>query len=129
MLFRSEIQLILEDVLATCEAQYDLEYRVYSADGVRAFLYEQFPSFSSVRIEKGIQVKAIALGSGGELRGLDERKWLPGKNKTPTYIFIYPGKTASISLNESGEPIGVIVANQGIFETQKQIFDALWKTL
>ena len=128
--FKGEnIKDILEDVLLVCETFEDKMYRVYSAEGVREHLYEDFPSFSDARIAKNIAVKVIAMGKGGELRGLDEKKWLNQDSETPTYIFIYPGKTAYISFDAKGNLVGVIIENQGISETQKMIFDQVWKTL
>lgn len=126
---KNELKDILDDVLAACEADAEKMYRIYSAEGVREYLYEQFPTFSDVRVAKGIRVRVIAFGKGGELRGLDERKWMAVESKTPTYIIVYPGKTAYISLNAKNEPVGVIIENTGVSETQKTIFDSLWKTL
>lgn len=126
---KKDIALILQDILTTCEQDTEALYRIYSAEGVREFMYENFDTFSDVRIGKGISVKVIALGKGGELRGLDERKWLNVKKDTSTYIIIYPGKTAYISLNAHGEPIGVVIENDGVYETQKYIFDELWSKL
>jgi HTH-type transcriptional regulator, sugar sensing transcriptional regulator len=126
---KKEINRILEDVLAVCEESEEKEYQIYSAEGLREYMYEGFPTFSDVRIAKGISVKVIALGEGGELRGLDERKWLKSKSDTPTYIILYPGKTAYISLNAKQEPVGVVIENDGVYQTQKSIFDILWKTL
>ncbi|HBU06698.1 MAG TPA: transcriptional regulator [Candidatus Magasanikbacteria bacterium] len=124
-----EIRLILEDVLLTCENVVDSEYLVYSTEGLREELYNDFPTFSDVRIAKGIKVRVIAIGKGGELRGLDERKWLDGKNQTPTYIIIYSGKTAYISLDAKKELVGVVIENDGIYQTQKMIFNNLWNRL
>lgn len=127
---REDIPKILEDVLATCEESEEKMYRIYSSAVLREYLYEEFPTFSDVRIGKGIEVRAIAIGEGGELRGLDQRKWLPSESGiTPTYIIIYPGKTAYISLDAKNEPLGVIVENDGVYETQKRIFNALWEKL
>ena len=126
---KDELHLILEDVINTCEHSEEKLYRIYSAEGVREFLYEDFPTFSDVRISKGIEVKVIAIGKGGELRGLDERKWLQSDKDTSTYILIYPGKTAYISLNAKNEPVGVVIKNDGVNETQKLIFDNLWENL
>lgn len=126
---KNEIRAILEDVLFTCEKSKEKLYRIYSTESLRASLYKDFPTFSDVRIGKGIQVKAIAIGDGGQLRGLDERKWFQAEKSTPTYIFIYPEKTAYISLDAKKEAVGVVIENEGIFETQKQIFEALWKIL
>lgn len=125
----SELNKILEDVLTNCEEDKEKVYRVYSVDGLREDLYKKFPTFSDARIAKGISVKAIAIGEGGALRGLDERKWLLTSAKTPTYIFIYSGKTAYISKNAQGETVGVVIENSGVYETQKYIFDSLWNLL
>ncbi|MBT4120577.1 MAG: TrmB family transcriptional regulator [Candidatus Magasanikbacteria bacterium] len=126
---KDEINKVLEDVLTTCEGSEEKLYRIYSAEGLREYLYENFPTFSDVRIAKGVGVKVIAIGEGGELRGLDERKWLKTEEDTNTYIIIYPGKTAYISLNAKSEPIGVVIENDGVCKTQKLIFDNLWKSL
>lgn len=126
---RTGIPEILQDVIDMCGQDEEQMYRIYSTAGIREYLYEGFETFSDVRISKDIRVKVIAIGEGGELRGLDERKWLQAENNTPTYIMIYPGKTAYISLNAKGEPIGVVIENDGVYETQKLIFDRLWDTL
>ena len=138
---KDEIGKILQDVLDTCEETGDMIYRIYSAEGIREYIYDNFETFSDVRIAKGIAVKVIAVGDGGDLRGLDERKWLAtgldkqskqikqDKHVGETYIILYPGKTAYISLNAKKEPIGVVIENDGVFETQKIIFDNLWKNL
>lgn len=126
---KKELSQILEDVLETCEQSDEKEYRIYSAVGLREYLYEDFKTFSDVRIAKGIGVKVIAMGEGGELRGLDERKWLESSTETPTYIILYPGKSAYISLNAQGEAVGVVIENDGVYNTQKTIFDSLWGKL
>lgn len=126
---RKEIPEILEDILNTCEESDERMYRVYSSDGLREFLYEGFQTFSDVRVSKNIGVKVIAIGEGGTLRGLDERKWLKSTSDTQTYIIIYPGKTAYISLDAKKEPIGVVIENDGVCETQKHIFDTLWSAI
>lgn len=125
----TELSQILEDVLKTCENSEEKMYRIYSVEGIREYLYEDFPTFSDVRVAKGIGVKVIAIGEGGELRGLDERRWLNSKTDTPTYIFIYPGKTAYISLNAKEQPVGVVIENGGVSQTQRIIFDNLWESL
>lgn len=126
---KGEIKKILEHVLDTCEKIGVLEYRVYSDVNIREYLYEGFESFSDARVAKNIFVKVVALGKGGELRGLDERKYLPVKNGTPTYILIYPGHTAYISLDAHKDLVGVVIENDGVYETQKNIFDSLWGKL
>ncbi len=126
---QKEIPKILEDVLQICEERAELTYRIYSTAPIRENLYAGFETFSDVRVAKGITVKAIAIGEGGALRGLDERKWLKVKTTTPTYIIIYPGKTAYISRNAQQELVGVVIENDGVYETQKAVFDELWGKL
>jgi sugar-specific transcriptional regulator TrmB len=126
---REALGALLEDVLKTCEESGEKRYRIYSAASIREYLYDAFPTFSDVRISKGIAVEVIAIGEGGELRGLDECKWLRTAPATPTYIIIYPGKTAYISLNAKQEPIGVVIENAGVSDTQKVIFDHVWQSL
>jgi sugar-specific transcriptional regulator TrmB len=154
-----EISLILEDVLKTCDDYEEKSYRVYSSQCLREEIYNDFPTFSDARIAKSIKVKVIAIGEGGELRGLDERKWLnptsqqsvqstslqtsPARtasestspkrrgddNLSSTYIIIYPGKTAYISQDAKKELVGVVIENDGVYQTQKMIFENLWKAL
>lgn len=126
---KGEIKKILESVLDKCEKSGEMEYRVYSDVNLREYLYESFSTYSDARVARGINVKVIAIGAGGILRGLDERKWLDVKPSTPTYIIIYPGHTAYISLNAQGEPFGVVIENEGIYEVQKTIFDSLWQKM
>lgn len=126
---KDEIYKILEDVLKVCEERAELLYRIYSTAGIREYLYHGFETFSDARVAKSIAVKVIAIGEGGELRGLDERKWLNVKSETPTYIIMYPGKTAYISLNAKKEPVGVVIENEGVYEMQRNIFDELWDKL
>lgn len=123
---KEKIHEILEDVLEVCERTGEVEYRIYSTAGIREYIYDGFETFSDARLAKGIAVKVIAIGKGGELRGLDERKWLEASSDTQTYIIIYPGKTAYISLDAKNEPVGVVIENSGVYETQKNIFDSLW---
>lgn len=126
---KGEIRKILEEVLEKCERNSESVYRVYSDANIRQYLYDGFETFSDARVAKGITVKVIAIGGGGELRGLDERKWLEIKKSAPTYIIIYAGSTAYISLDAKGELFGVVIENNSIYETQRGIFDALWKNL
>jgi len=121
--------LILEDVLKTVAAEKNKEYYVYSAANIREHLYYNFSSFSDRRIKAGVKTKVIAIGAGGELRGLDERKWLTTKRGAPAYMIIYANKLAIISLSASGKPIGVVIEDSGVAQTQRLIFEALWKTL
>src|SRR3989338_8403891 len=127
------VKKILEDVLNTLTELKEKEYYVYSSSTAkdRQSIYQDLPDFNTKRIEKGINVKTISLGEGGSLSGLDDRKWLAaGKSKsTSTHAILYGGKVAHIGLDASGFAFGVIIENDGIFETQKLIFQQNWKRL
>jgi len=124
------VRTILLDVLETMSKARTKEYFVYSSSSVRdAGLYDAFPNFTDERIAHGIKVRTIALGPGGGTVELAERKWIKAVEGTPTYILIYHEKCAFVSLGVGGKLFGVIVDNQGLYETQKIIFEQLWNTL
>ena len=120
---------ILEDVLQTAGKSDEKLFRIYSSEGIRDLIAHAWPGFIQYRIRKGVRVKTIAIGAGGRTHGLDERKWLSQSNKAPSYIFIYPGKTAFISVDERKQLFGVLIDDQAISATQELIFDALWKMM
>lgn len=121
-------KLILEDVLKTMANEADKQYRVYSAANIREYLYYNFASFSERRIKAGIKAKVVAVGAGGEVRGLDERRWITTKRGAPAYIIVYGKKMAIISLSQ-GRPHSVVIEDAGLAETQKLVFDSLWDKL
>lgn len=126
------VKFILDDVLSLMSEEKEKEYYVYSAAGVREDVGAAYPDFSKKRVKLGIKALAISLGAGGETRGLDERKWIAPKKdaeKNMTYIIIYAGKCAFISLDSNDSPVGVIIENQMVYETQKAIFLQLWELI
>lgn len=125
------VRQILEDVLSSVGASKDKLYYVYSAATVRHNVHLAMPDFSKKRIKQKIKVQTIALGEGGHLVGLDERRWIPqGKaSSKATYEMIYAGKVAHISLDAASQPIGVVIENIDIYTTQKVIFQTLWDSL
>lgn len=123
------VRHILTDVLRTMEDEEPKMYSVYSSAAIRATLYKAFPSFTEERIKRKIHVRAIALGEGGEEHSLSQRKWLTKEKSAPTYIIIYHDKTAYLSVDSSGTPLGVIIEDEGIAKTQKILFEHLWNTL
>jgi sugar-specific transcriptional regulator TrmB len=123
------IRTILLDVLDTMEQASIKEYCVYSSADIRKYLYEKFPDFTEHRIKRKIAVKIIALGEGGQELGMDERRWLTQKGGAPTYIIIYHNKTALISVTEDKTPLGIIIEDAGLAQTQKFLFENQWQTL
>jgi|SRR3989338_3792212 len=120
---------ILQDVIDTCKQDNIKEYYVYSSSVIRNFIYKLYPNFSNDRVEAGIKVKVIAIGPGGEKRGLDERKWLTQEERVAAYTILYDGNIAMISLNSDGKPMGVVIKDKNFYEAQKLVFDFTWSKL
>jgi HTH-type transcriptional regulator, sugar sensing transcriptional regulator len=127
------IRHILEDVLKNMDKTKQKIYYVYSSATVRKNVYLAMKDFSKKRIRRKIKVKTISLGEGGSLAGLDERKWMKlpdiGQSLQSTYEIIYNGKVAHISLDNTENPVGIVIENSGIYHTQKMIFENNWKNL
>jgi sugar-specific transcriptional regulator TrmB len=120
---------ILQDVLDTMGQSQKKEYYVFSSSDIARHLYLNFRNFAEQRIKKKIKVKVIAIGPGGKLYGLDERKWLSKQKAWPTYSIIYHDKVAMISLDSHHNLHGVIIEDEGTSNTQKNIFQYIWKSL
>jgi len=123
------IRTILQDVLSITAKSEEKKYFVYSSADIREYLYKAYPRYTDDRIKQKIRVQVVAVGKGGELVGLDERKWLSQKESAPTYVLIYVGKVAMISVDQAKQPVGVIVEDLGLYQTQKMVFQKLWETL
>lgn len=127
------VRQIFEDVLEAVSSTADKSYYLYSSATAehRKNVYGAMPDFSKRRIAKKINVKIISLGEGGQLAGLDERKQMPvgSKDLKATHEIIYAGKVAHISIDTNGEPVGVVIQNQEIYNMQKMIFEFNWKNL
>ena len=123
------LKIILRDVIDACSELGDKEYYAFSSSTIKEVLYEAYKDFSKERITAGIGVKVISIGPGGETRGLDERKWLTKRESAPTYTLLYAGKVAMISIDGSGRPIGVMIEDDNIYQTQKMTFEFMWNKL
>ncbi|OGF23628.1 hypothetical protein A3H66_01500 [Candidatus Falkowbacteria bacterium RIFCSPLOWO2_02_FULL_45_21] len=139
---KSGVKFILDDILCSLKAANRREYYVYSAAGVRQDVYEAYPDFNKKRIKRKIKANTISLSVGGGTYGLDERKWLKtfsagsagsrqaGSEKVDmTYILIYADKCAFISRDSRNNPVGVIIENKMIYETQRTLFREMWKLI
>lgn len=127
------VRQIFEDVLDEVSAAADKTYYLYSSATAehRKNVYGAMPDFSKRRVAKKVSVKIISLGEGGKLAGLDERKTMPtdGKDLKATHQIIYAGKVAHISIDQGGEPVGVVVQNGETYNMQKIIFEFNWEQL
>jgi len=125
----SGVRVVLSDVLETTESSIGKLYYVFSSAAIREYLYKAFPNFTKERIKRKIRVKAIGLGHKGTVAELSEKKSLNTKNSSPTYILIYPGKVAMISVNSAKQPLALIIEDQALFITQQRLFDFIWQAL
>ncbi len=123
------VRSILEDVISSTQNSVEKLYYAYSSSDIKNELYKDYKDFNKDRLKAKVSNKIISFGVGGELVGLDERKWMNGEHGSPTYIIIYPGKVAMISKSASSEPIGVIIEDQALYQTQKMIFEFNWNKL
>jgi HTH-type transcriptional regulator, sugar sensing transcriptional regulator len=123
------VRFILNDCLYSVAKTEEKEYYIYSATNVSEDLNHAYPDFTKTRIKKGVKVRAISLAKGGNLKGLDERRWLSTSEDSATYIIIYAGKCAFISRDSNGSPVGVLIENEMIYKTQTIIFKQLWEFL
>ncbi|MFA6552820.1 MAG: helix-turn-helix domain-containing protein [Patescibacteria group bacterium] len=123
------VKTVLGDVLEVMTQANEKEYYVYSASNIRQHLYDGFPNFAKERVKRKIRCKVIAVGSGGQLWGMDERKWLSKTEGSPTYMIIYYNKLGLISLDKNKQTIGMIISDPGLYQTNMMIFKYVWKTL
>ncbi|MEH6580605.1 MAG: helix-turn-helix domain-containing protein [Halioglobus sp.] len=124
------VELVLRDILDSTAHEPQHGYSVISTKTLREHLYRPFPNFTRQRVARGINVRVIAVGEGGDDAELAERKWLPADDTTDaSYIAIYPPKVAMITLADKNYPVVVIIDSAAIASTQKILFDTLWKLL
>ncbi|MBU1130586.1 ArsR family transcriptional regulator [Patescibacteria group bacterium] len=123
------IKTIFTDVLETVDRLSEKEYLVFSSSTIKDNLYKAFPNFTKQRINKKIKVKVIAVGHEGTTAEYAEIKSLTKEEGSPTYILIYDNKVAMISLNSKNEPLGIIVEDKALSETQKQLFGFIWENI
>ena len=124
------IEHVLKDLLATVSSSDAESYSVFSSKPIRQHLYRPFPNFTNQRIQRGINVRVIAIGDGGEDALLSERKWIKTEGKVDAaYIAIYPPKCAIISLASENYPTAVVIDSAEVAAAQHIIFNTLWRLL
>lgn len=124
------IEYVLRDILSSVAESPARTYSVFSSKPIRSHLYRPFPNYTAQRIQKGIAVRVIAIGDGGEDAELSERKWIKADGYVDAaYIAIYPPKCAIISLASNNYPTAVVIDSAEVANAQKIIFDTLWKSL
>ncbi len=123
------VTIILNDVLHTMSVETDKTYRAYSSAALRDYLYREFPNFTKERITRGLQVRVIAVGAGGDDQPLAERRWLSEKDSSPTYSIIYGKKVAFLSLGANDSPLGILIEDANVAATERLVFDRVWESL
>jgi sugar-specific transcriptional regulator TrmB len=124
------VELVLRDLLDSAARLADPRYAVISTKTLRDHLYRPFPNFTRQRVGRGIRVRVIAVGEGGDEAELAERKWLPASADTDaSYIAIYPPKVAIITLAQNNYPVVIVIDSAAIASTQQLMFDMLWQLL
>jgi len=127
------LKAIYEDTLSSRE-----DFLVYSslADVDRLIPDQKFWSrYIKKRVSLGIRAKGICPRSKEALKltktdkqELREIRFLPeGEDLGPTETYIYDDKVAMLSF--SGEIVGVVIENKEFAETQRKIFERIWRTL
>ena len=124
------VELVLRDILDSAAKSPQKEYAVISTKTLREHLYRPFPNFTRQRVSRGIGVRVIAVGEGGDEAELAERKWLAAPEVADaSYIAIYPPKVAIITLASQNYPVVIIIDSPAIASTQQLLFDTLWSLL
>lgn len=121
-----EIAMLLRDVLDTVSKTKSKRYDVISSAEVRNHLYGKFRNFTKQRIRLGIFTRALAIGIGGDIAELSERRLLESDDIPACYIIIYGDKVAQISFSDNHDIQGVMVHNRGVFQLQKLLFEQAW---
>jgi sugar-specific transcriptional regulator TrmB len=121
------VEYVLKDILSSTD-KGNKSYSVISTQALREHLYRPFPTFTKQRIAKGIFVRVLAIGAGGDEADLAERKWMKGEGDA-SYIAIYPPKVAMISLTRNDFPVAVVIDSDAISGTHQMMFDTLWNAL
>ncbi len=121
-----EISVLLKDVLNTVSAQKVKEYDVISSAEISNHLYTKFKNYTKQRINLGIFARVLAIGGGGNIASLSERRFMSSESIPSSYLIIYGDKVAELSLEDKGQVRGILIHDKGISQLQKLMFEKLW---
>lgn len=121
------MKTILDDIIRTGK-----EILVYGSTEKQMHMLEfYFPNYIKRRIEAKIHTRVITEKTAKTLdllkrekKELRESRFIK-ETEFPTVTYVYGKKVAIISLEK--DIVGLIIENHAIVETQKQIFEILWK--
>ena len=124
------VAAILRDVLQTMRGAEKKEYLAISSKKVSSFIYNNFPSFSRLRVKSEAYVRVISDHRNHDKAALSERRELPVSQEVLNgYTLIYGNKTALISLGDANQLSAVVVTDEGVANMQRLIFEQLWRSL
>lgn len=93
-------------------------------DNFRFFLERQYKTFLRLRLltNRSIETALLKRRDEAELR---ETRFLQEKYRIKNANFVYGDKVAILSLNKK-KPIGIVIEDDDIAETQNMFFESLW---
>jgi HTH-type transcriptional regulator, sugar sensing transcriptional regulator len=120
------IKTIFEEIL-----EHKMDYWISGNTDIFEKLGYYFPNFIQRRIKAGIHARVIETRSGltkehKRTAKKDNRKIKFLDFKLKSQIVIYENNAAFITISDE-ELVGIKITNKFIIETQKQLFEILWK--
>mgnify|MGYP001598900948 FL=1 len=122
------IKSILEDILKTGESMAG-----YSIMELLNLLGYYFPNFIKRRVKLGIKTRVIMAKSAetvelkkNDKNELREIRFMPEASRFRLGCYVYGNKVA-ILITKKEEPLGILIENRELAETQRVIFERLWK--
>ncbi len=124
------IRSILEDVLE----EKKIIYHYGDILSLQDTLQYIFPQYLKKRVERKIPIKIICKREEPHKELLKSSKkqfrefvFIPHNYPLKSSVFIYSKKVAILSLQKESY-YGIIIENEDFYETQKNLFELLWKT-
>lgn len=120
---REGLKTVMEDLLTTKEELLTIASNKY----LKKIFEFYFPQFVKRRVKLGIRTKLLT-DDKVLTKELIEFKFLPKNYTFKTATWIYDNKVAMLSLSQK-EPVGVIIEDTEIANSQRNQFHLLWSLL
>jgi sugar-specific transcriptional regulator TrmB len=120
------LKTILDDIIKTKKPMW-----AYANYKIFELLQYSFPRFVKRRVENKIKVRIIQekvkpLIRSAEVNKNEYREIRFSPTTFKSNVFIYGDKVAMINVTKE-QPMGVIIKNKSIADTQRQVFEMLWE--